>query len=121
MRSNSGCMRMKATLPLRRLALILAAVTAFLALSIPPVLVTLRVGALIGSLPRTPGECGSLSTLTTFMLPAFGPVVVPAGRLPEIVNSVSLLWLAGRRMDWRQAQAPGICAKLPCQVHVTGS
>ena len=164
-----GTLDYLATLPLHRIALILATVVAFLCLSIPPAIVTLALGAvvlgvplalspwlivvlplisvtlcglgaLIGILCRTPEEVGSVSTLTTFVLVALGPVIFPASRLPEVINVVSLLspatyaasalrqvvlampdriplevdmgvlvavmvgllWLAGRRMDWRQ-------------------
>jgi ABC-2 type transport system permease protein len=165
-----GTLDYLATLPLHRTALILATVFAFMVLSLPPVLVTVLLGtlvlniqlavhpvillvlplisvalsglgALIGILARTPEAVSSLSTLTTFVLLALGPVMVPASRLPGAINTISLLspatyaasalrqvvlampdhiplvvdiavlmalaiallWLAGRRMDWRQA------------------
>jgi ABC-2 type transport system permease protein len=109
-----------ATLPIYRISLILATVFAFLLLSLPPVAVTLilgtlllrlpllispwlivviplitlslcGLGALIGSLGKTPEEVGSLSMLATFVLVGLGPVIIPADRLPAIVNTISIL------------------------------
>ena len=158
-----------ATLPVHRVGLILATVGAFFVFALPPVAVTLLLGALalrltitlspwlllflplisvtlsglgalIGVTARTPEEQGSISTLATFLMVAIGPVIVPASRLPEFVTILSLvspatyaasalrqlvlgmpdriplvvdglallafaaglLWLAARRMDWRQ-------------------
>lgn len=100
-----------ATLPIQRYALVLATVLAFLTLSLPSLVVTLAIGslmlgvpvslspliliviplaaiplsglgALIGASARTPQEAGALSLLTTLMLMALGPVIVPPGRLP---------------------------------------
>ncbi len=165
-----GTLDYLASLPIHRVSLIVATVVAFLCLAIPPALVTLGLGvlilgvrvsfspwvvlavplicmalsglgALIGVLGRTPQEVSSVSTLTTFILVALGPVLLPADRLPQVVNTISLLspatyaasalrqvvlampdrlplgvdllvlaaltagllWLAGRKMDWRQA------------------
>lgn len=109
-----------AALPVYRVALILATALSFLVISLPPVLVTLVVsalilqvplaispwlliviplaslclcglGALIGVIGRTPEETGALSMMTTFLLLGLGPVVIPPDRLPAIVDTVSLL------------------------------
>lgn len=115
-----GMLDYLATLPIYRVSLILASVAAFLLLSIPSIIVTLFVGvlmlhvqltinpliivviplismtlcglgALIGLIARTPEETGSLSTLVTFLCLAVGPVIIPADRLPGIVNLVGML------------------------------
>jgi ABC-2 type transport system permease protein len=108
-----------ATLPIYRSALILASVFAFLLLSLPSTLWTLALGALILRIPlaispwiivviplvsltlcglgaliglvgRTPQEVDSISTLTTFLLLAVGPVIIPADALPGIVQVIGL-------------------------------
>jgi len=109
-----------ATLPVYRAALILATVTAFLVLALPAVAVTLLagqamlgltlapspwllvavpligvslcgLGALVGILVRSPEEVGSLSSLITFVLLGFGPVIIPPDRLPDIIETLSVL------------------------------
>ncbi len=109
-----------ATLPIYRAALILATVTAFLVLSLPAVLLTLLMGALlldlsltlspwivvvlpligtalcglgalIGVAVRSPEEVGNLSTLLTFVLVGFGPVIIPLDRLPPLIQTLSYL------------------------------
>jgi ABC-2 type transport system permease protein len=109
-----------ATLPIYRSALILASVFAFLLLSLPSTLWTLALGALILQIPlaispwiilvlplmsmtlcglgaliglvgRTPQEVDSISTLTTFVLLALGPVIIPADALPPIVQVIGLV------------------------------
>jgi ABC-2 type transport system permease protein len=109
-----------ATLPIYRAALILATVTAFLVLSLPSVTITLILGSLILGLPLTPSpmlllviplisvslsglggligligetpeQATSLTNILTFVLFGFGPVVIPADRLPPIVNTLSLI------------------------------
>ena len=113
----AGTLDYFATLPIHRLSLILAAVLAFLLLSLPALAVTilggallLRVpihphpllllviplaamplagfGALIGTSARTPEEAGSLSTLFTLLLLALGPVLIPPGRLPPLLATL---------------------------------
>jgi ABC-2 type transport system permease protein len=108
-----------ATLPIYRSALILASVFAFLLLSLPSTLWTLALGALILQIPlaispwiivviplvsltlcglgaliglvgRTPQEVDSISTLTTFLLLALGPVIIPADALPPVVQIIGL-------------------------------
>jgi ABC-2 type transport system permease protein len=108
-----------ATLPIYRSALILASVFAFLLLSLPSTLWTLALGALILRIPlaispwivvviplvsltlcglgaliglvgRTPQEVDSISTLTTFLLLAVGPVIIPADALPGVVQVIGL-------------------------------
>jgi ABC-2 type transport system permease protein len=109
-----------ATLPIYRSALILASVFAFLLLSLPSTIWTLALGALILNMPlaispwiivviplvsmtlcglgaliglvgRTPEEVNSISTLTTFVMLALGPVIIPADALPPIVQVIGLL------------------------------
>ncbi len=103
-----------ATLPIRRFVLILALVLAFLALSLPSLVVTILVGvwylgvpvhphpflilvvplcalplaslgALIGCLARTPQEAGSLNLVVMLLMLGLGPVVVPPERLPGLM------------------------------------
>jgi len=102
-----------ATLPVYRAALILATVTAFLVLALlagqamlgltlapsPWLLVAVPLigvslcglGALVGILVRSPEEVGSLSSLITFVLLGFGPVIIPPDRLPDIIETLSVL------------------------------
>jgi len=109
-----------ATLPIYRAALVLATVSAFLVLSLPAVLLTLLLGALIldlslaispwivvalpltgtalcglgaliGVAVRSPEEVGNLSTLLTFVLVGFGPVIIPLDRLPPLIQTLSYL------------------------------
>jgi ABC-2 type transport system permease protein len=109
-----------ATLPITRVALILATVIAFLVLALPSLFLTLilgalilgihlvlspwlvvvipligialcGLGALIGIVVRTPEEVNSVSILATFMMIGFGPVIVPPDRLPGIVRWSSLV------------------------------
>ena len=157
-----------ATLPIRRSALILAVVLAFLLIHLPSVVITVLlgslflqvplkphpiallvapmcaiplsgIGALIGTRARTPQEASALGLLVTMAMAALGPVAVPPGRLPAAVLalgrlspatyaasalrqallgpvtgqmaidlailagfSVTIFWLVGRKMDWRQ-------------------
>ncbi len=115
----TGILDYFATLPVYRTTLILASVLAFLALSLPPALLTLilgslilqvpvvvsplivvvlplismalcGLGALIGLLGRAPEEVNSVSTLATFALVAIGPVIIPAERLPGIIQAIGL-------------------------------
>jgi ABC-2 type transport system permease protein len=119
MRTN-GQLEYFATLPIHRSALILATVLAFLLLSLPSVVSTLLLGglllnvefaisplivlviplivlslaglgALIGLIGRTPDQVGSMSLLATLLLFGFGPVLVPASRLPDFMDVLSLL------------------------------
>lgn len=119
MRTN-GSLDYYATLPIHRSALIIATVMAFLLMSIPSVILTLLagtfilqiplvispaiilvipiavlslagLGAVIGLLGSTPDQVNSISTLITLVLFGFGPVMIPADRLPPIVNHLSLL------------------------------
>ena len=116
----AGTLAYFATLPVYRLALVLATVIAFLALSLPAVAATLALGvlilglplavsplilvvvplisltlsglgALIGLLGRTPDEVNTTGTLVTFLLMGLGPVIIPPDRLPAILLTVSLL------------------------------
>ncbi len=109
-----------ATLPISRVAFILATVTAFLVLALPSMLATLLLGwlilhvplqihpliimvlplisvslsglgALIGLLGSSPDEVGSISTIVSFVLFGFGPVIVPLERLPDFMRTVSLI------------------------------
>lgn len=97
------------------------------------------IGALIGSIARTPQEAGSLSLLITLVMLGLGPVLIPPSRLPDVMLVLGrfspatyaasalrqallgpltgqifldlaaltgvaavVLWLVGRKMDWRQ-------------------
>jgi ABC-2 type transport system permease protein len=113
MRMNGG-LDYFATLPIRRLTLVLAMVCAFLALSLPSLAATVGLGALIlglrltphpalllvvplcalslagigaiiGATARTPENGGATSLLVTFVLAGLGPVVIPPDRLPPIL------------------------------------
>lgn len=115
-----GRLEFFATLPITRAALILATVIAFLVLVLPAALITLLLGslllevrldpqiglllalsltgmalcglgALVGIVMRTPEEVGAVSTLITFALVGFGPVMIPRERLPEIIVTLSHL------------------------------
>ena len=115
-----GALDYMATLPIRREALILAVVLAFLLMPLPSLVVTIgvgsailgvpvrphpllalvvplsvaslaSVGALIGVAVRTPEEGGSLALLFTLLLAALGPVVVPPDRLPAALVAVGRL------------------------------
>ncbi len=115
----AGTLDYFATLPIHRSSLIIATVLAFLLLSLPSALTTLLLGwlilrlplaidplvllviplislslsglgAFIGLLGRNPEEVNSISTLTSFVLFGFGPVLIPLERLPEFMNILSL-------------------------------
>ncbi len=108
-----GALDYFAALPIQRYSLILAVAVAFFLLSLPSLLATLGVGALllnlslhlhplllivipvcalslaglgafIGVTVRDPHEGGSLSLLVTLVLAGLGPVAVPPERLPGI-------------------------------------
>jgi ABC-2 type transport system permease protein len=101
-----------ATLPVSKFALILAVVLGFLLLSMPSIVVTAGMGALILDIPlalsplvilvipacavplagigaiigirgRNPQESGAINLLVTLVLAGLGPVVIPPERLPE--------------------------------------
>lgn len=109
-----------ATLPIRKLALLLAVVCAFFLLALPSTLVTLFVGswllgvrlalhpllllvlpvctfplagigALIGSYAKNPPEAGSISTLITFLFLGLGPVIIPPAQLPPLLVTLGRL------------------------------
>jgi ABC-2 type transport system permease protein len=116
----SGTLDYYATLPIQRSLLMVAVVLAFFVLSLPSLLVTIGfgawflhvsltihslillviplcvlplagVGAAIGASSPTP-EVGSGLTLLVTMLALFvGPVLLPASRLPEIVQTIGYL------------------------------
>lgn len=119
MREN-GTLDYFATLPIYRMLLIGATVIAFLLLALPSLAVTLVMGTLILGVPlqisplivvvvplislslsglgaviglsgRTPEEANTLTNLTSLLLFGFGPVVIPAERLPDFVVHLSLL------------------------------
>ncbi len=109
-----GALDYFATLPVRRYALILAVVLAFLLLSLPSLAVTILlgswvlglkvtfhpllpvvvplcaislsgVGALIGCSVRDPSQGGAVNLLVTMVMLGLGPVVVPPDRLPRVL------------------------------------
>lgn len=117
---TSGTLDYYATLPIQRSALIISTVLAFFLMSIPSVVLTLiagtiilqiplsispmilivipvtvlslaGLGAVIGLLGKDPNQVYSISTLITLVFFGFGPVMIPADKLPQIVNQLSLL------------------------------
>lgn len=119
MRMN-GTLDYFATLPISRVALVIATAIAFLVLSLPATFATLflgklllqiplalspalllvipiislslsGLGAFLGVIARTPNEVNSLSTLANLFLVSFGPVLIPADRLPAWIEWASLL------------------------------
>lgn len=115
-----GALDYFATLPISRVAFILATVIAFLVLALPSTVATLvlgwlilgvplhihplvilvlplisvslsGLGALIGLTGSNPDDVGNLSTVVSFVLFGFGPVIMPLERLPEFMKTVSLL------------------------------
>ena len=164
----TGALDYYASLPIQRYVLIVAMVAAFLLLSLPALLTTLIVGALVLRVPITPHplallvaplcalplagigaligasvrhrqNAGSISLFVSLLLAGLGPVVVPPDRLAPVllmlgyinpatyaasalrqtllgpvtsrivvdivvlvIASSVTLWLASRRLDWRQ-------------------
>jgi ABC-2 type transport system permease protein len=117
----SGALAYFATLPIRRWALVVAIVAAFLLLALPSLLVTIfggawllgvalslhplvlvvvplcalplaGIGALIAVSVREPGEGNALTLLLTLLLAGTGPVVIPPDRLPPFM--LTLGWLS---------------------------
>ncbi|MEU3371815.1 ABC transporter permease [Streptomyces sp. NPDC006660] len=113
-----GTLDFLGTLPVRRYMVILATVLAFFALSAPSLLTTLilgslilgvhlsvswlivfviplcvlslaGIGAVIGIVTRTQEEASSLTLLVTMILLFFGPVIIPASRLPGWLLAIS--------------------------------
>jgi ABC-2 type transport system permease protein len=134
-----------ATLPIYRSALILASVFAFLLLSLPSTLWTLAMGALILRIPlaispwiivviplvsltlcglgaliglvgRTPQEVDSISTLTTFLLLAVGPVIIPADALPGVVQVIGLFSPATYAASALRQEVLGLPDRIPLAV-----
>lgn len=108
-----GTLDFLATLPIDKAAVILAVMASFFLLSLPSLVITVLlgalllnvpidispvillvapvtaipmagIGALIGTSARTPPEAGSLSTLITLVMLGLGPVIIPPDRLPVI-------------------------------------
>lgn len=102
------------TLPVQKLVLLTAIITAFFLLALPSVLATIflgaiildislqvhpllmiiiplcalpvsGIGAMIGLKARNYAEAGSFNLLLTFALLALGPVVIPPNRLPDFL------------------------------------
>jgi ABC-2 type transport system permease protein len=117
----SGTLDYYATLPIQKVALMLAVVVAFFLLSLPSFLMAIAfgtwflkltltfnialllvvplcvlslagVGAFIGTTARTPDEGSSLALLVTMVLLFIGPVLIPPDRLPNIL--LTLGWLS---------------------------
>jgi ABC-2 type transport system permease protein len=115
----TGGLHYFATLPIYRIALILATLFAFMLLALPATFMTIVAGSLILQLPlkispwviiviplvagalsglgaiigitgRTQESINTTATLTTFLLVFLGPVVVPPERLPQIVQVISI-------------------------------
>lgn len=110
----AGALDYFATLPIRRGLLVLAVVLAFLLLSLPSLIVTIALGALVLGLPlalhpaillvvplcalplaglgaliglsvRTPEQGNSVNLLVTLGLTGLGPIVIPPDRLPAVL------------------------------------
>jgi ABC-2 type transport system permease protein len=117
----SGTLDYYATLPIQKVALMLAVVVAFFLLSLPSFLVAIAfgawflkltltlnitlllvvplcvlslagVGAFIGTTARTPDEGNSLALLVTMVLLFIGPVLIPPDRLPNLL--IALGWFS---------------------------
>lgn len=117
---TQGTLDYFASLPIRKYALILAVALAFLALSLPSLLVTMLagaallgvrlapsplllaviplcaiplagVGALIGAAVRNPQEGNALTMILTFVMLGLGPVIVPPDRLPPLALALGRL------------------------------
>lgn len=117
----SGALAYFATLPIRRWALVVAIVAAFLLLATPSLLVTVfggawllgvklapsplalvvvplcalplaGIGALIAVSVREPGEGDAFTLLLTLLLAGIGPVVIPPEHLPPFM--LALGWLS---------------------------
>ncbi|MFI1162851.1 ABC transporter permease [Streptomyces sp. NPDC020801] len=113
-----GTLDFLGTLPVRRYMVILATVLAFFTLSTPALLMTLvlgslilgvhlsvswlvvlviplcvlslaGIGAVIGIVTRSQEEASSLTLLVTMILLFFGPVIIPANRLPGWLVTIS--------------------------------
>ncbi|MFI7141524.1 MULTISPECIES: ABC transporter permease [Streptomyces] len=113
-----GTLDFLGTLPVRRQMVITATVLAFFALSAPALLTTLMlgslilgvhlsvswlvvlviplcvlslagIGAVIGIVTRSQEEASSLTLLVTMLLLFFGPVIIPASRLPGWLVTIS--------------------------------
>lgn len=116
----SGTLDYYATLPIQRSLLMVAIVLAFFVLSLPSLLVTIGfgawflhlpltihplillviplcvlplagVGAAIGASSPSPEVGGGLTLLVTMLALFVGPVLLPASRLPEIVQTIGYL------------------------------
>lgn len=116
----SGALDYYATLPIGRSLLVIAVVIAFFVLSFPSLLITIifgawflhlslilhplvllvipicvlplaGIGAAIGANAPTPEVGGGLTLLVTMLALFIGPVLLPASRLPEVVQIVGYL------------------------------
>jgi ABC-2 type transport system permease protein len=134
-----------ATLPIYRVTLTLATVFAFLALSLPAVVLILVAGSLILDVPLAlspwivvvipligvtmcglgaivgivvpmPEEAGSFSSLITFLLVGFGPVILPVERLPSVVRVLSYLSPATYAASALRRTVLGMPGRLPLGV-----
>lgn len=143
----NGTLDYFASLPVYRVSVILATVAAFLLLSLPAVIVTLVIGALIlglslsihplivavvplisvslsglgaliGLLARNPAEAGSFGLLVSLFLFGFGPVLFPAERLPQIVVTLSLLSPATYAASALRQVVLGIPDRIPLAVDI---
>jgi ABC-2 type transport system permease protein len=143
----TGMLDYFATLPLYRVALILASVIAFMGLSLPAAILTMIVGAVILHLPlvispwvivvvpliamalcglgaligivgRSPDEVGTISMLATFSLLMLGPVVIPADRLPDAIKVIGLLSPATYAASALRQAVLGVPDNLPLALDV---
>lgn len=116
-----GTLSYFATLPIRRWVLILATIMSFLTLSLPTLVITLvvgalllnvqlhihpllllaiplstlamsSIGALIGTYARAPEEASSVSQMIALAMICIGPVAIPPTQLPTVV--VALGWFS---------------------------
>ncbi|MEM7111773.1 MAG: ABC transporter permease [Chloroflexota bacterium] len=115
-----GTLNYFATLPVSRYAVVLATLVAFFLLSLPATLTTIffgswylavplnvsplillvmplialplaSLGALIGTMARSPMEAGPITSVIVLILAGLGPVIFPPSRLPEFMVQIGRL------------------------------
>jgi len=144
---ESGTLDYLATLPVQRVALIIATAIAFLLLSLPSTLISLvagklllgldlvvsplvlmvlpligltlaGLGALIGVISRSSQEAGSVSLVMQMVLVVFGPVFVPDQSLSPLIRTVSLLSPATYAASALRQTLLGVPDRIPLWVDV---
>jgi ABC-2 type transport system permease protein len=77
-----------------------------------------NASALIGVAVRSPEEVGNLSTLLTFVLVGFGPVIIPLDRLPSLIQTLSYLSPATYAASALRQTVLGMPDRIPLAVDV---